>query len=125
VSDYGTPEGVTAQEIFERVWNHFVVNGAPKSVRGRHCSYRGRGGNACAVGILVADSECRTWDRLTSPAVTNLFHAGRLPARLIPHVSLLVSLQSAHDSWYDRLDGEEREESLRRIARDFNLTVPS
>ena len=125
MSDYGTPEGVTAQEIFDRVWNHFVVNGAPKSVRSNSCAYRGRGGNACAVGVLVTDSECRTWDRLTSPGVIKLFHSRRLPVRLIPHVSLLVSLQNAHDGWYAHLNREEREESLRRVARAFNLTVPS
>lgn len=112
---------ITAQEIFDLVWDHFVTRKQPLSVGDQgDCLYRGPHGTKCAVGILVSDEECTGWDDVMIGVYT-LAAKGQLPSRLIPHKNLLVALQDAHDS--ARIYGN-LEERLRDLAKRFSLRIP-
>jgi hypothetical protein len=111
-----------AQEIFETVWNHFVVGGAAlsKDPFDNACYYRAPDGRKCAVGVLVTDEECRYFG---FSSVRTLDIDKKLPARLRPHVDMLVRLQTMHDSAISDagLCGD-----LRRFAanNDFGVHAP-
>jgi hypothetical protein len=113
---------MTAQEIFDRVWTHFVVEGNPRSIdEDRDCVYRGPEGQKCAVGIFIPDAEYR--DSLEGSDVRTMLRGDRCPpslAAMREHMDLLYCLQSAHD---DARCGDISV-PLRRVARDFSLTIP-
>jgi hypothetical protein len=127
-------DNVTAQQLFDRVWQRFVVEGAPRSGvpcdGAFSCMYRGPGGAACAVGVLVTDDECAGWDTARGieahgPTVGYLKQNRMLPVRLRDHLDLLSALQSAHDvdcSWASR---DALRNAFACVAEDFGLTVPS
>jgi hypothetical protein len=109
------------------VRRHLVTERAPKSVRIRagaeRCVYRGRGGTACAVGVLVTDAECAGWDRRVRNSAMGLKKAGALPPRFVAHVTLLQHLQLVHDSATDEIDGRARD--LRLVAAGHGLVAPA
>lgn len=132
----------TAQEIFDAVWQRFVVEHAPRSVvesaERVMCAYRGPNGTACAVGCLVTDAECAGWDEASNTAIYEIASHMGLPERLQDHVYLLCDLQSCHDGGElagvpDEDDDVEvnfetpsaRAESLRFVAAKHDLAVPS
>lgn len=43
------------QEIFNKLWDHFVVQGNPQSTNGNVCLYRGPNGARCAAGVVLPD----------------------------------------------------------------------
>lgn len=48
---------MTRQEMFDKIWNHFIEEDAPWSVTEKGgCRYRGEDGKKCAVGLLLPDS---------------------------------------------------------------------
>lgn len=53
----------TAEEILDRIEQHFVVEGNPLSTdaEGGWCKYAGTG---CAVGCLVTEDDAESWDEL-------------------------------------------------------------
>lgn len=110
-------DAITGQQILDRVWTHFVVEERPRGMRNGRCSYRGEHG-PCAVGLFLGDDEVAA-DR---HAVGGMFNRGLLPARLVPHLNLLASLQIAHDNpEFDEL--ERRPGLLRRVAQRHGLTT--
>lgn len=55
---------VTVQEVFDAVWQAFVVEGRPFAVspdKNEHgvypCLYRGPNGTKCAIGLIIPDEE--------------------------------------------------------------------
>jgi hypothetical protein len=129
-------EQISAQQIFDTVWQRFVVEMAPRAADGRRCFYRRKGSELrCAVGILMTEDEAirAQWN---GGSVEWLEEDGALPQRLIPHAGLLQDLQTAHDN--GRAPGdpeyigpvrfssrEERASLLTRIANIHGLEVPS
>lgn len=93
----------TKQEIFDRVWDHFVVQGNPRSVSddGEDCRYRGRNGTRCAVGIFIDDADYDERMDALGGAFDSLFdlldHAPELRAFLHTHRVTLTELQRIHD----------------------------
>jgi hypothetical protein len=99
------------QEMFDTVWNHFVVNKGPMSAamigdpdmkpgvnNGVKCYYRGPNGARCAAGLFIDDEtyhasmEQTTVDCLRNPDDASL--------PLFPHVMsvFLYQLQLCHDN---------------------------
>jgi len=121
---------MTAQEIFNIVWERFVVQNAPRAVRpepgGEYCVYRREADDArCAVGALLTLEEAEAADKEGGP-VGNLYDARVLPARLRPHFSFLVALQRIHDYDWKVIDTPtQRRNSLTYLADDYGLTVPA
>ena len=112
----------TAQEIFTQVWNHFVVNEAPRSMdsEGR-CWYRGPEGQRCAVGVVLLDTEYVPEHE--SHSVGTVCAKG-FWERLCPHTSLLRSLQRLHDS---AMSDTELQADLRAFARGnvYGVVAPA
>lgn len=126
---------ITTQEVFNMVWNHFVVEkGKPSiSVEGGPCRYRGDGGAKCAVGLFIPDDRY-TWslegldmgDRRVCDALPPAFHdrEGRVPDALY---YLLDELQRAHDKnavWGSDFHNS-MEAGLRLIAARRRLQIPT
>lgn len=90
------------------------------------CAYR-RDGRACAVGALIDDS---AYDpAIEEVGVEELITTGRLALDGCDE-ALLTDMQSAHDLLdFDELDAvgvaAEMRKLLRKIARQFDLTIPT
>jgi len=126
----------TEQEVFDKVWNHFVVNHGKQSRMqspngSTKCLYRGMDGAKCAVGLFIPDEDYRDWyDADGSMDVANLkdrlYECGlannlvELREFLDANFDLLQALQAAHDDDFSHIEG-----SLRAVAEDNNLKVPS
>ena len=114
---------MTAQEIFNIVWDHLITKAAPKSVvhlpfEDKKCLYRGPNGTKCAIGALVTDEECEGWGNW---AVHQLVEKGRLPERLEGHLYLLENLQDVHDLCDVP---SQRLGNMVSIAKLHNLSLP-
>jgi hypothetical protein len=113
---------MTAQEIFDRVWTHFVVEGNPRSMNNYGaCVYRGLNGARCAVGVLIPDAEYR--DDFEGFNAGALIRGDDCPPSLVPmreHADLLDALQIAHDGACNG-DVDPR---LRIVANEHSLTIP-
>jgi len=121
---------MTEQEIFDRVWQHFIVGGAPFSLNGRKCAYRGVGTHngvrvRCAVGLFISDDN---YDPLFE-GVGLGEHTDELLGALEPgcedHENLLYELQQAHDICALSRRGDVFRELLVDVAQDHGLQVPS
>lgn len=93
---------MTNQEAFDRVWEHFVVNGGKQS-KGFDdtCMYReslcAEDETRCAVGVLIPDSMYdEGMERHEVPSLIEDGFVGKLFDGL--NEDFLVSMQSLHDS---------------------------
>ena len=52
---------ITEQEMFDRVWTHFVIEEKPRSAETSGdlfaCRYRSKDGSRCAVGLFILEHE--------------------------------------------------------------------
>src|SRR4051812_3457243 len=98
-----------AQSIFDKVWNHFVVNkGAPSVGDSGRGKYR-KSGKAddpcrCAAGLFIPDEQYDPVIDLRGGMRISGVMRGYTPfgnsetaKELLPHESLLMRLQNAHD----------------------------
>ena len=120
----------TEQEIFDLVWQHFIVEKHPRSfvdVSQVRCAYRGVDGARCAVGLFIPDE---LYDKSMDfndddSGVEPLLDAGYfdkdddLREFIRDHVDFLSVLQRAHDSAQYPLEG-----NLRDVATVHKLEVP-
>ena len=113
---------MTDQEIFDQVWDWFIVKGNPRALEQdpssivAACRYRTRDGRKCAFGVLIPD------DKYT-PKMEGLpgyeVIAEFLP-EFRPNRDLIIALQTAHDG-----KGQANlEREFRGIAQEFGLRVP-
>lgn len=96
------PEVMSAQEVFDAAIAHIKAQQGQRAWTSTNgCVYRGPGGIACAVGALLTNAEARRVSVVgaDSASAKRLANAGLLPARLLPHVELLLALQALHDSY--------------------------
>lgn len=111
---------MNAQEAFNKVWQHTIVENNPKSPNfGGDCYYRA-GDKKCFIGVLIPDS---VYDpEMEHKSINYLMHNFPQINSLFKDTDTLFlsRLQSIHDSWFD-----EREEKLRNLAKDYELTVPT
>jgi len=112
---------LTAQDIFDRVYNHFIVNRQPRSLRdggeSTECRYHGSNGERCAGGLFIIDElydETIEGERVSD--ITSYLEPG-----CSSHIKLLTELQRAHDGYIHHVDMKKK---LISIAEDFSLTVP-
>lgn len=118
---------LTEQEIFNRVWDEFVTQGKPLSVRlgGMQCQYRGQGGNKCAFGIFIPDDKY------------SLGMEGKSASRVIedwdlqefrPFKGILNQLQVIHDTaagMYGITSVVPIKEGLENYAKFHGFEIPS
>lgn len=139
------------QEAFNRVWQRFVVEKAPRAVEGinKMCVYRSEQGE-CAFGLQLPDEfyrpefENATADAVLGSAAVSTHGSNEIENRIatIPGYlelqqeirhhfrfvasQLLVDLQSAHDGAEDGLassDSYSIEQRLRNVAASWGLQV--
>ncbi len=111
---------LTNQEVFNRVWQNFVVEKAPQSKsEGYYCLYRGPDGKKCAAGLLIPDE-------LYQPG----FEKRRFSTLPYNITGLVLSpdfvdyVQQAHDDPQESTFSTDIEARLRRLAAEFRLSVP-
>lgn len=122
------------QKIFNKVWNHFVVNKGQKAQNEDGCAYRDEDGNKCAIGCLVPDDVynesmdegvgfnylIRTRSKLAD------FFQREYGFVESDHVmkEFIDKLRKAHDYCYDPFTHNIKVE-LMNIANAYLLTIPS
>jgi hypothetical protein len=115
------------QEAFDKVWRHFVTDGAPPSIligKSVRCRYRGDGGAKCAVGVLIPDEEYEPG--MEGHSATELLYDGVASLDGMSEL-FLIGIQGAHDIAATDTFGpfwEKIERKLRDVADEFTLTVP-
>lgn len=122
---------MTNQQIFNKVWDHFIVNENPASVVTREdgtlkCQYRGSNGAKCAVGIFILDEEYdKKMEGLCATDLLAESHS-RLSQLTSAMGWFLNRLQSAHDD--SALVGRHfhrlMKRDLKELARRYSLKVP-
>lgn len=121
---------LSQQAIFDKVWQHFVVEKNPRATQKYHnvdrCAYLTPDGHKCAVGIFIPDGHPA--QQFVGSASTLLGEYPDLRRILNGHGSFLNNLQSAHDGdWSNELQQRigDIEQALRRVAKHYDLTIPS
>jgi hypothetical protein len=97
---------LTAQEIFDHAVRTVAVMPQRCEVNG-YCAYRSEDmQSACLVGSLMTDEEALADESgVIAGDIWTVKSKGQVPARLIPHMELLASLQAVHDdadNWTDK-----------------------
>lgn len=117
------PRPMSAQEAFDNVWQHFVVEGNPLAVAAmKGCLYRvmnddGTPINGCAIGCQIPDALWKSqFEGRSVLALVETYPEMREYFLQVP-TALLGELQEAHD-------GGSLRENLEKVARKFYLTVP-
>ena len=112
---------LTQQQVFSRVWQHFVEEGAPRSFvtvdsRRQVCKYRGKDGARCAVGLFMTDREAKAGDASGS-GVFLILQRGGCAELEGQQVGFMDEMQQAHDK---ARDGNIRE-CLEIVAEQYAL----
>lgn len=89
---------LTNQDIFNKVWDHFVVQRQPQSISGAFCRYRGPDGARCAIGIFLTDEEAKTCERYSISQVAASFPSIYSTHFQMEDKDFLTGLQLAHDN---------------------------
>lgn len=121
---------LTRQQIFDRVWDYFVVKKHPKSMDGQtdNCFYLGPEGTRCAIGIFLAKPEAKACSesgaifevRDLNPDIYNRHFRDE-------DLQFLAALQRCHDLAYGVFDGafnDDIEWRLRLLMGAYNLAEP-
>jgi hypothetical protein len=117
---------MTKQEIFNKVWRHFVVEKHPRSAEGKKCFYRHPSGDGrrCAAGLFIKDDEYH--ESLESfgahsPGVYLVLTKSGVPADGLVR-QFLYDMQCVHDCSEGEFVNADR---LREEAWLYGLEVPS
>ena len=112
------------QEIVNKVWDHFITMGQPKSVnritsRGPFCVYRDPDGNKCAVGVLIPDFLYEK--EMEVGNISGVFRDFPNVAKYLGEDNqiLLSRLQNVHDWEINWHEGKLREEPLIKLIKNI------
>ena len=115
---------MTEQEAFNKVWQHFVVEGNPRASDGARCWYRHPSSGAkCALGILIPDEKYSSflehiagWNMMSS--IPEVFGRISLP--------FVLDLRQTHDFFPPvRPFADHMRVELTEIASQYELTIPA
>lgn len=109
------------QDAFDRVWNYFVVKGAPMGVKDGTGVYRGPNNQSCATGCLMPDA--LTNARFESRPIGTLMQERARVRSWFGNTTkgFLASLQTAHDM---SISLRELRHRLKGVASSHGLTIP-
>lgn len=109
----------TRQEVFDRVWQHFVVEKNPRAVRSNDtlCTYEGTG---CAIGCCITLEDSHKFEAQLGPyqhcqALTGMYFN-------YEDESFLQALQRVHD-WQCAADNDFQKH-LTIFANENELRIP-
>ena len=114
---------MTQQEIFDKVWEHFIVNKGNPSHDGMVCKYKDHFGNKCAVGLFIPNNKySRHMEGVTSAVIQRDFN-------ILKEVDpvFLGNIQGCHDCLIRKSPSvftKEMEVELRKLAHNYSLTIP-
>jgi len=117
---------MNAQEIFDKVATHLIVQGE-RSINDHiagGCAYRGVGGMSCAVGCLIPDKAYKqSMEGTTAGAIIEQYPSLKW---MVKHKQLLSSLQGVHDNhtpmeWRQKLI--ERAEVFRLDTKALQFAI--
>ncbi len=116
------------QAVFDKVWDHFVVQKQPQSMcaDGQLCMYRGNGGAKCILGVCIPDELYD--EEMESKAAELLKHTfPREWEMVFDGISEhdLARLQGVHDSAVPMGFVDTMTLGLTRFADKYNLTIPT
>lgn len=89
--------------MFQKVWDHFVVNKGKASVTKEEpnvfkCAYRGPNGTKCSIGVLIPDDMYVEGVEKVD-ALKALNYSGVIPNRIsMEFAEFITHLQQAHDT---------------------------
>ena len=116
-----TLDDASAQDVFNHIVNHLLVQKEKSVNSGGDCMYRGLNGLKCAAGCIIADDEYgpemeyKTWYNLMDEGT---FYIGNDEFVLTTeHSDLIHDLQTVHD----RHEPDEWEELLRSVGNSHGL----
>ena len=96
---------LTLQEIFDRIWEHFIVQKNPRSMQGTNCVYQDGEGAGCAIGIFILDHEYDVSlegkplpHMISFTPETKLLLVGSEKSSRVLRLTQLSELQRAHDN---------------------------
>ena len=129
---------MTPQEIFDAVWDWFVVQNHGKSLNESGvCAYRGEYGERCAFGVIIPDDSYDPgmeglgvlpvlwrFDSLRSHLGIDLEQVDDTRCDDKSAVKLIIILQKAHDGAWEENFAEEVTERFTAIAQEYGLQVP-
>lgn len=116
---------MTKQEIFNKVWDHYIVKKSPPGVdpTDGKCRYRTPEGNVCAVGLFLTEEEATKVPVSAVPAEEEI---SLFPPVVQENWQFFLQLQGLHDTsaaYYRREFYTRLEEGLRALALQYQLTV--
>ncbi len=106
-----TLETASAQEVFDQVARHLIIQGKQCRI-GSECAYRGPDGLKCAAGCIIGDDEYQ--QGFEGMAWESLVDYKEIPRR---HSKLIQRLQLVHD----KCDPQEWLLELQRVAITYGL----
>ncbi len=118
---------LTLQNVFDRAWKWFVVEGHPQSIEkgSTSCLYRGPKGAKCAIGICIPDKMYNK--EMEGEAVDDLYESFPEVKKLFAcKLKSLMDFQQVHDAdnYYKFEWKEVIEERLRKYGLIHRLRVP-
>ena len=130
---------ITEQEMFDRVWTHFVIEEKPRSAETSGdlfaCRYRSKDGSRCAVGLFILEHEYAV--NIEGFSVIVILDSMPETKTLLGSLSntFLDSMQAAHDGLPSGMwkcadepmqtgAQEDVEGRLRIIANAYHLRIP-
>jgi hypothetical protein len=117
-------EEATQQQIFDEVWQWFVVEKHAASMQRLECAYRGSGDTKCAFGIFIRDEKYR--QRFEGVGVHSLILSWSVPRSYRKHIDFFDDLRKCHDKSVP--DGfmfhAKIKERLTLLAKALELTLP-
>lgn len=121
------------QEIFNRVWEHYLVNGggAGWNADKNRCVYHTKEGNSCAIGVFDEGKKLSGVDMSVSRLRLSLLEL-LFGEMICGDVDFLTSIQHAHDTAarHANLNGEPKgfasrlQDNMLAVATQYNLTTP-
>ncbi len=118
---------MTEQSIFNRVWQHFVVEKKSAGIsEDGLCAYHGKNGSPCALGMFIPQDDILSINSLPIAEVIRRCSAVKMIFKDID-IRFLGELQNAHDaSVAHKAKFHERiEKELVVVADINNLTIPT
>lgn len=124
------------QEVFNLVWDHFIVKKNGPGYFNDRCTYRGEDGSRCAVGLIIPDElyfrevegerVTEIERRLSHPLASVRENTKRLMEFFNQFdIDFLQDLQDAHDQCAAEQNFTPSfKECLYEIAERYELTIP-
>lgn len=117
------------QEVYNYVWQKFVIEEAPKCASNDECVYAPfeEGQIGCAIGCLLSSEDQILWAKhseFNDPSICSIeLSNSDMFEKYFDHsqIDFLSDLQDMHDS---SVSIGEREKKMRLIAEKHSLSVP-